>query len=563
MGVSPIRGRARPPDLPKTFLVMFGRTTVLIALALALALPASAPARQAASSKAPTGLKAFLLRYDEPTKRNFPRTPSFGWKPTSQAMSYDFQLANSNSFRENSIVWSTDALKTPYASVPVALPWTTGHPYSLFARVRAHTQRRTTSWSAGFGFNVRWSDIPAQLSAPNGLLRWTPVDGASEYEVLELGGPNVFFEKTFYVSTNVADMRDWFTFHQTSGWVGTAYWRVRAVRVPYGTLQNGQPTASYGPWSPLFQTNATPPSASQLTPGGTISDVTGTVDNPVAHKIMPGFSWSGNTSGGWPYELYRAYVFSDNNCVEPVLTGSIVGSPAWVPRLSGPLALPSSLGDVAKARGSIMKDGEQGAAYDYARAEVATSETATSSSATGTSSRLDLWDRDWPSGSYYWTVVPVTYFINALASDAFEYQDTQAAQDACAAGRIARFGRVSQAVPTGSKQAFVTSLSVAGKMTSAAASRSPRVYGNTPLVTWTPALGAAQYEVQWSHTRYPFKAAGNLVTAATSATLSLYPRTWYYRVRGIDTGLPSGAQGMAWSSVRKVRIAKPVFRLTR
>jgi hypothetical protein len=564
VGLSPIRGRADPYELPKTYLVMFGRTTTLIALALALALPAAAPARQAASSKAPTGLKAFLLRYDEPTQRNFARTPSFGWKPTSQAMSYEFQLATSNSFRDNSIVWSADGLKTPYTAVPMSLPWTTGHPYSLFARVRAHMQRSTTFWSTSFGFNVRWSEIPAQLSAPNGLLRWTLVDGATEYQVRESGGSPGFgsWVKNAYVSTNVSDMRDWFTFHQTSSWVGTGYWRVRAIRVMYGTLQNGQSRVSYGPWSPLFQTHATPPSASQITLGGTVSDVTGTVSEPVAHKIMPGFSWSGNTSGGSSYELYRVYVFSDSDCVEPVLTGSIVGSPAWVPRVSGPLALPGSEEEITKARTSILKDGDQGAAYDYARAKVATSEAVAADSSSSTS-RLDLWDRDWPSGAYYWTVVPVTWLINTSASDAFEYQDTQAAQDACAAGRVARFGRVSEAVPTGGKKAFVTGLSLAGKMTSAAASRSPRVYGSSTLVTWTPALAADQYEVQWSHKRYPFQRVGSLVTPATSANLSLKPGTWYYRVRGTDTGLPSGAQGMAWSSVRKVRIAKPVYRLTR
>ena len=543
---------------------MFGRTTLLIALALALALPASAPARQGVSVKAPIGLKAFLLRYDESTRRNFSRTPSFGWKPTSQAMSYDFQLATSNTFRDNSIVWSADGLNTPLTAVPIALPWTTGHPYSLFARVRAHVQRSTTFWSASFGFNVTWGEIPAQLSAPNGLLRWTSVDGASEYQIRESGESPGFgnWVKNAYVATNVSDMRDWFTFHQSSAWVGTAYWRVRAIRVAYGTMQNGQPRVSYGPWSPLFQSHATPPSASQLTLGDTVSDVTGTVANPAAHKIMPGFSWSGSISGGFSSELYRVYVFSDSDCVEPVLTGSIVGSPAWVPRLNGPLLLPTSSEDIAKARGSILNDGDQTSAYDYARAAVTTSETSSTDSSLSTS-RLDLWDRDWPSGAYYWTVVPVTWFTNALAGDAFEYQDTQAAQDACAAGRIARFGRASEAVPTKGKKAFVTGLSIAGKMTSAAASRSPRVYGRSTLVTWTPALGADEYEVQWGHTRYPFQKVGNSVVASTSVALSLQPGTWYYRVRGINTGLPSGVQGMAWSSVHKIRIAKPVFRVTR
>jgi hypothetical protein len=543
---------------------MFGRTTVLIALVLALALPAAAPARQVAvSKKAPTGLKAFLLRYDEPARRNFARTPSFGWKPTSQALSYDFELATSNTFRNNSIVWSAKGLTTPYTAVPVTLPWTTGHPYSLFARVRANKHRYVTYWSAGFGFNVRWSDVPAKLPAPNGLLRWTPINGATAYEVLELGSNSAFFEKSYFVSTNVADMRDWYTFHQTSAWVGSAYWRVRAVRTAYGTLENGQTVAVYGPWSPVFETVATPQSETQLTLGGTSSDVTGTVSTPVAHSLMPGFNWNGEVAGGLAYDLYRVYVFSDSDCLEPVLTGSIVGSPAWVPRLSGPLALPTSLDEVGKASTTVLADGAQGGIeYDYSHSAITTSETYSSGSSTSTS-RLDLWDRDWPSGAYYWTVVPVRPIINALADNEFQYIDTQAAQDACAAGRVARFGRVSQAVPTGGTNAYLTGLSVAGKMKSVAASKSPRIYGSSTLATWTPAIGADTYEVQWGKSRYPFVAVGSVTTPATSATLPLSPGTWYYQVRGIDTNLPTGAQGMGWSSVRKLKIVKPSYRISR
>ncbi|HEY4976295.1 MAG TPA: hypothetical protein VII05_02935, partial [Gaiellaceae bacterium] len=392
---------------------MFRRTTVLFALAVALAAPASAPARQSAV-KPPIGLKAFLLRYDEAAVHTFSRTPSFGWKPVTRAASYDFQLSTSSTFRENSIVWSTTSLTTPYTAVPVALPWTTGHPYSLFARVRAHKATRTTRWSSSFGFNIRWTDVPNQLTAPNGVLRWTPVDGATSYEVLELGSSG--WEKAAFVATNVSDMRDWFTFHQTAAWVSTAHWRVRAVRVTYGTRTNSSSTVTYGPWSPTFTTTATPQSStSNLTLDDTVSDVTGTVSKPVAHAIMPGFSWSGSTSGGVRYQLYRAYVFSDSDCVEPVMVGPIVGSPSWVPRLNGPLVLPASADEIAKGV-SILADGTQGSSiFDYTRQKVVTSETGSDSAAvTTTNAGLDLWDRDWPSGVYYWTVVPVKWGINTI-----------------------------------------------------------------------------------------------------------------------------------------------------
>jgi hypothetical protein len=541
---------------------MFVRRIVLVALLLALAIPASAPARQAKRPPAPTGLKAFLLNYNEPTKRNFPRTPSFAWKPIKRATGYEFQLATAKTFRENSVLWSSDTLKMPAVSVPLSLPWVTGKPFSLFARVRAKTQRGVTRWSRDYGFNVRWSQIPAQLSAPNGILRWTPIDGASVYQIVEMSDPSAYYwEKTYTVATNVTDMRDWYTLRYTPGWAGTAYWRVRAVRTAYGTSVNTQPSASYGPWSPLFRTQASAPRATRITLGQTVSDRIGTVAKPVPHELMPGLTWGSYDS----YDLYRAYVFSDEDCVQPVFTGSIVGSPAWVPRLSGALELPTSMKTEPTA---IFPDGVQEGALDAALQVVTPDENASDSSSDGGGSpsdsettvtpKGDLWDREWPSGVYYWTVVPVEIF--ASSESELGYRDVELPQDVCAAGRKGTFGRVSKPIPTGSKKAYVIGLTVKGRMKSMAAARSPRVYG-TPLVTWTPVLGADGFEIQWSHKRYPFRKVGSLTTPATSALLSLEPGTWYYRVRGLNLKMPTAAQAMSWSSVRKVRIAKPVFRV--
>jgi hypothetical protein len=552
---------------------MFGRTTVLIALVLALALPAAAPARQAASLTAPTGLKAFLLSYDETTptrngKISFTRTPSFGWKLTPRATSYDFQLATSSSFRENSFIWSTDGLAVPYTGVPIALPWITGNKYSLFARVRAHIQGRTTPWSADYGFNVQ-GEKPEQLSAPNGLLRWTPIDGATGYEVWEkdigLGGigASEITNKSVMVATNVTDMRDWFTFHQYPSWVGTAKWRVRAVRELNGTAtSDGLPSTTYGPWSSnqsrpdrAFTTSASSPSASVVALGSTTSDVIGTPSSPQAHSLMPGFSWSGNlTSAGEPTELYRAYVYSDDDCVNPVMIGSVVGSPAWVPRISGALEFPTTPEGLALARGQVLADGPQGPTESNSPGVVGENETG------GGSDTLDLWDRKWPSGVYYWTVVPVRMHLDS--AEKVHYQDAELPQDVCESGRIGTFGKVGAQVETGNKKAYVTSLALAGKVSSTAASSYSRVYGNTPLLTWTPVLAADKYEVQWSGTRYPFVMAGSVITQTTSATLKLAPGVWYYRVRGIDIQT-SKSQSMGWSSVRKLKILKPTFRISR
>jgi hypothetical protein len=647
---------------------MFARWTIVVALALALTLPAGAPARNAALS-APTGLKAFLLRYSEPTRHEFPRTPSFAWSPVPGATRYEFQLASSSNFRDNSIVWdSSDLAKAPTVpviSVPIALPWVTGNPYSLYARVRARTQKGTTPWSADFGFNVRWPQLPAQLPSPPGILRWTPVDGATGYEVWErnMTGANtaVIYSKWYFVATNVTDMRDWYTFHQNVSWYGTATWRVRAVRLQYGSTRNDTGTASYGPWSPVYTTTTQSPSPvpGPMTLGGTISDLTGTIAVPKPHALMPGFYWSGNQSlYGDRTELSRVYIFSDRDCVNPVYIGAAVGSPGWVPRASGPLSLPIDPAKLAEARKQVLPDAidpDTGAivgetkSFGLDRTPLVPTETPptnSQSASSGTSTadegatitppssltnpfprepQLDLWDRAWPSGAYYWTVVPVERILtdpvemtltaaasagsttitvsgaltvgetiaiagesggftvisvsgstvgldrplasahaigtSVATSSRLEYWDTELPQDACSAGRVGMFGKISQPIAAGGKTPYVTGLSSDGDLETASGTKSPIVYGN-PLVAWQPALGADQYEIQWSDTKYPFDPVGQAFSASTAASLVLNPGVWYYRVRGINFQMPKNARAMAWSKVQKLTVVPPVFAIT-
>src|SRR5438105_6388142 len=148
---------------------MARRLLAAAALALLLAAPVHGASRraQAASPPAPAGLKAFLLRADEPAADTFPRTPSFAWTPYKTALRYDFELATSKTFDENTIVWTSNSLgtkvQTPALSVPVSLPWMTGKPYALYAHVRAITHKGLTPWSAPFGFNMRWKSLPEQI----------------------------------------------------------------------------------------------------------------------------------------------------------------------------------------------------------------------------------------------------------------------------------------------------------------------------------------------------------------------------------------------------------------
>jgi hypothetical protein len=123
-----------------------------------------------------------------------------------------------------------------------------------------------------------------------------------------------------------------------------------------------------------------------------------------------------------------------------------------------------------------------------------------------------------------------------------------------------RFGKASDRVVTAGSAPFATGMSPRGLLVSAGR-RAPTFYG-TPLVAWQPALGAEEYQVEWSRSGYPWKRLGSLRTAATSALLPLSPGSWYYRVRGLNRDAVSRPE-MAWSVPMRLDIAQPVFTVAR
>ena len=161
---------------------------------------------------------------------------------------------------------------------------------------------------------------------------------------------------------------------------------------------------------------------------------------------MPAFVWTGNQAlSGQAAELYRVYVFSDKQCLNQVFVGSVIGSPAYAPRPYGPLTLPTTLQGIALARFNYLGDGTEpkGFMNDWTgltpnedqphvlpQSAVAGTpgDKSSGSSSSGSSSSpsggsggsagtvtwtgdfgapVDLWDTDWPSSGYYWTVIPV------------------------------------------------------------------------------------------------------------------------------------------------------------
>src|SRR5262249_4410689 len=141
-------------------------------------------------------------------------------------------------------------------------------------------------------------EAPEKLDDIPGLVRWTPVDGATSYEVWF---DNVVVDglrgKVVTTTTNVADEREYYTGHQDPSWSGTVIWRVRAVRKVFGDLPNALPAVSYGPWSETFVSVNPPVTAgSWLTPVETVSDAVTTNTGTNGHQLTPGFSFVGDTA---------------------------------------------------------------------------------------------------------------------------------------------------------------------------------------------------------------------------------------------------------------------------
>src|SRR3954452_20054461 len=148
----------------------------------------------------------------------FSRTPSFAWAPVRGATRYEFELSTSKNFGpDNAVIWSSHSVKTPAVAVPISLPWITGDHASLYWHVRAFgADGAFSQWSQPRGFNMRWADdagddmgVPQRLPSGPGYLRWTPIPGATGYDVWlgNLGG----MSEVVSTITTVADEREYYT----------------------------------------------------------------------------------------------------------------------------------------------------------------------------------------------------------------------------------------------------------------------------------------------------------------------------------------------------------------
>jgi hypothetical protein len=200
---------------------------------------------------------------------------------------------------------------------------------------------------------------------------------------------------------------------------------VRPIRWLYGQTDNGVPSVSYGPWSPIYTSYNPPFATGPLTAVSTVSNVVSDATQTATHEITPAFIYRGNTSmWNTPAELYRVEVFTDEDCINPVFIGALNGAPAYVPRPIGPLGMPTDVSGVTAARTIFLQNGNEPTSMTADGIETKTNEldkgTPPTENHTGlppgqvvTGAKVDLWDSSWSGGRYYWTVMPV----NIVAQD--------------------------------------------------------------------------------------------------------------------------------------------------
>ena len=301
----------------------------------------------------------------------------------------------------------------------------TGAPYAAYARVRAVTRNGPSAWSSAYGFNIHWKDVPKQAVSYPGLVRWTPVEGATSYQVWFTGINHVVESRV-----NAVDEREFYAFHQGANFTGTVNWRVRAVR-RVAKLQGFITPVNYGPWSQTFTSTNPAMDDGVVRPVAAMTAMaTSTPTNAKAHEMTPAFVFTGSRdAAGNKYGFYRVYVFSDRQCVNTVLRGvdrrqSCICSPK-----QGPAQAAVRPKDVANAPYQILVIGDEGRptppkglspSWRARQARLPTplplphlrpppGATGTPVEQASNSSRpqIELLESDWPNERYFWTVVPV------------------------------------------------------------------------------------------------------------------------------------------------------------
>ena len=194
----------------------------LVALALALFAVAGttfAGAATHSSSRLPRTFTRFLLRPNEPTTHVFARTPAFAWSPVQRRPLLPVRdrrrARRSRRTRSSGRTCRTSPGTTRAARPSRRSPSTRRCRGSRARRTRSTRMfARSPQTGRRGGAAVRLQHALAERSRSRwtsqpGLIRWTPVEGATRYQVCypDTGTPLIT------TNTNVADEREYYTFH--------------------------------------------------------------------------------------------------------------------------------------------------------------------------------------------------------------------------------------------------------------------------------------------------------------------------------------------------------------
>ncbi|MEJ2711194.1 MAG: hypothetical protein P8074_26540, partial [Anaerolineales bacterium] len=138
----------------------------------------------------PSAARMFVQGYNqvpaliEPTNGSLPTfTPTFRWTAVSGAQFYRLEYSTDPSFNAN--VTRIDTRNTTFTPVK-SLPNDTNY----YWRVRTHSGKSVSDWSAVWNFRKNWDIQPLLLTPVNNyqhvrfpLFSWTPVPGAAYYKV--------------------------------------------------------------------------------------------------------------------------------------------------------------------------------------------------------------------------------------------------------------------------------------------------------------------------------------------------------------------------------------------
>ena len=400
--------------------------------------------------------------------------------------------------------------------VNLVLPWFTGKPYALYAHVRGGDRRAARR--AG-----------ASRSASTCAGRSTPVPHACEARARALGDPSRApppttsgtrtSARSISTHTNVADQRELYTLPPRGQLVAA-----RALARPPGAAGRRSPPerparSLVRPVEPDVRDDEPGVGGRQAADYAQPSPTSvSTGSKAAAHQLMPAMTFAGDSGST------GTSIGSSASTPSPTAIASTSSSAArsWaVPRSHraspGHSKLPANQEELdlalASASCRARRPRPRRRTWPTARRSSRARRSEGARIASASTSRTST-----PSTTrYFWTVVPVGIIVAEDGS--FTYYDAESPQDACESGRMASFAKESRPAITTAGTPYVSGLSPKGRLL-AQAGRRPVVY-STPLVAWRPVVGATAYEVQWSRTKYPWRARGSALTYATSSVLQL------------------------------------------